>query len=190
MPVKRFHFADQETLSAMDKVRRRKRKRRNRNNDTGRRNTSGTHVVDKPENETPVSDNGQRKASVESGERNGRGDDLRNRNGIELIPYAPADVDAHAFNVNDVFMGNVFDLMREEKTLSFLFSREPVESPEAFVAVMKQPANLVVLAFYNSEFVGIAWVNSIREDFCFAHYWFSRKVWGKKSIEIGKTILQ
>ena len=87
-------------------------------------------------------------------------------------------------------MGNVFDLMREEKTLSFLFSREPVESPEAFVAVMKQPANLVVLAFYNSEFVGIAWVNSIREDFCFAHYWFSRKVWGKKSIEIGKTILQ
>lgn len=172
----------------MGKVRRRKRRRRDGKNAVGRQQSPGTHVVDKPENETPVSDNGQRKASVDSGERNGRGDDLRNRSGIEIIPYSK--IDGGSFNINDVFMGNVFDLMTREKTFDSLFPRESVKSAAEFLIVMKQPHNLVVLAFDDSEFVGLAWVNAIKEDFCFAHYWFSRKVWGKKSIVLGKTILK
>lgn len=86
-------------------------------------------------------------------------------------------------------MRAVYGQMVRERTLETTFYANSVPDGDEFLAILQRTENLPVVAFDDRELAGLAWINAIKSDHAFAHYWFARGVWGRRSVEVAKEIL-
>lgn len=117
--------------------------------------------------------------------RNRIGNDQNGRAGIILLPYVNSD----GWTVADEHLCELWAQMKREGTLSSVFTLGEVYDSRSFIAYLRHPLNLPVLAV-DEAIQGVAWMNRLEDNHGFAHFWFSKEIWGPRVLEVGREILR
>ena len=171
----------------MDQVRRRTNQQSNRNRKTRRRKSSDTHVEPRPENEKTTSQNGERAQTSDQHIRNRNSEYIRSRSPITFQPLTFNHIDG--FNLNIDFLRGVFKQMVNERQLDKVFYDGGVKTEKDFLQIFASPANLAVFSWYENDLAGMCWINEIQKDHCQAHYYFTKKAYGKVARKIAKEVM-
>lgn len=100
-----------------------------------------------------------------------------------LVPY----IDRDGWTLTDDMIRHAFE--ESSQTIPIVFS-EKVRSADQFLTYTKHPGNLFVFAFNDeNNMVGYAWLNSICDNYAFAHFNMFPCIWGKSTKDLGVQIL-
>lgn len=171
----------------MDQVRRRTNQQSNRNRKTRRRKSSDTHVESRPENEKTTGQNGQRAQTSDQHIRDRNSEYIRSRSPITFQALTYNHIDG--FNLNIDFLRGVFKQMVNERQLDKVFYDGGVKTEKDFLQIFASPANLAVFSWYENDLAGMCWINEIQKDHCQAHYYFTKKAYGKVARKIAKEVM-
>jgi len=113
-------------------------------------------------------------------------DDLLLGETIAIIPYVELD---GARVIPDSLVKWMWEAMEADGAGWVLFGGDPFDA-DKFLKMMKSPNNLPVFVFRQGgqKPIGVAWVNGINKNYCFAHFFFLKESWGKESLDAGRTI--
>lgn len=118
----------------------------------------------------------------DSGDRDSNGSHVRA--GIRLIPY----VDSGGWSVPDEAISELFARMVGEATLASVFPFAEVCSAQELVDYFRHPANFPVFAV-SDHILGAGWINQVRGNSAFAHFWLSKAVWGEPAPAIAQAFV-
>lgn len=105
---------------------------------------------------------------------------------IEVLPYVELD---GKYTVEDEVVRVVFFKMLADETFQVVFYDGTVETPEAFINLLRAPHNYPVFVFVDQKIGGVAWINDAKDNHATAHFCVFREHWGKESVAMGKAVL-
>ena len=110
----------------------------------------------------------------------------RKPNEISLLPYAKVN---DAWTLSDDIILDVARQCQKDGTFTRVFCEGEVETPEHFLAVMKQPTNAPVFIYRGTSPVGFAWLNGFAGNIAFGHFCFIVSAWGPDTERAGRMVL-
>ena len=105
----------------------------------------------------------------------------------KIIPYVKM---GEEYTLIDAVMGNLFDVMKELGLADIVFANGTIQTSLEWLQFIKHKSNVVHVVGNEKEIELVAWLNSIRHNYAFAHFCCLPSTWGKNSVEIGKMSLQ
>jgi len=86
-------------------------------------------------------------------------------------------------------MKSIFNKLTDQKLDKRTFIDGSIKTADEFLASMKNKTNLPVIILDNSNVIAFCWLNGIANRHAFSHHFFFKETWGKKTIEIGKKVI-
>lgn len=119
--------------------------------------------------------------------RHGTSDGLRSGNGvISVLPYVEIEGQR---TVSDEFVREIWRNMLKDRSAHIVFQAKEVKSEEEMIRYLKDPMNMVVFVFVDSQPAGVAWMNGIRNNYGNGHFCFLSKSWGLYTEKMAKEVL-
>lgn len=84
---------------------------------------------------------------------------------------------------------NIAAQAQEEGTFKTVFFDGRVRTPADFLKAMKSPRNMPIFAFYGDDFLGFAWLNSLADNYGFAHFCGMRVSYGDLAVRVGEMVV-
>jgi len=106
---------------------------------------------------------------------------------IKVIPYAHHD---GIPTMRDSEIRTLYDLMERDGTNSLVFFDGHINNANDFCNFMKSSENILFVAFDDDDPVAFGWLSNFKYKTAQAHFCLFSKVWGERSVEIGKALVK
>jgi hypothetical protein len=93
-----------------------------------------------------------------------------------VLPYTQVN---GSWTLPDQAMVEIFLKMQQEDKLDRVFYMGEIRNPAQFVAMMKNPRNVVHTVWDDKQFMAIVWLNDIGRAHAFAHFCMFKESQGK-----------
>ena len=117
---------------------------------------------------------------------NGTGKNIRNRDGIILVPYVEINGQR---TISDAAVRALWEQMVYEGTAHIVFN-ETVKTSDDFLRLFKSPNVFPVLAGINGIAMGAAWLTDVGPNSAVGHFCMFKSSWGFYSYDVGEEILK
>lgn len=104
-----------------------------------------------------------------------------------LVPYCEVD---GVRNYSDSFLLDLHVRAEEEGTAGIVFMGSSILNGQSFLAAMKGKELFLYILYVNEEVAGMLWLNRFQYKWAQFHFCTFRKIWGRKTIELGKFALR
>lgn len=98
-----------------------------------------------------------------------------------IYPYSKVN---GVWSIPDSHLELAFYKMVRDKTLKIVFWDGKVKTKNEFIMYMQTDGNFPLFIYDKSELIGFAWLNSIGQNFAFAHFCMFYENWGKDKSKI------
>jgi len=105
---------------------------------------------------------------------------------MQLIPYVELN---GSWTVTDDVIKTVYLKMKAQNLDRIVFSDSSVKDELNFLSRMKNRENLPIIIIDENNIIGFAWLNGLVKRRAFGHYFFFKEVWGKKTFEGAKLVI-
>lgn len=119
-------------------------------------------------------------------QRNGRGDGVRGRDAIELIPYTELD---GAWSVPDSLVRVAWAQLERDGLVPTVFPGADIADADDFLEFFKLPGILPVFFAAEDKLLGFAWLSNIAHNSAWANFACFKASWGKHTIASGEKVI-
>jgi len=91
--------------------------------------------------------------------------------------------------MSDPQLSQVYNQTVVERLDGIVFWEGGITSAEDFIAFCKRKNIVMTFMFLGGQVVGYSWLGGISGNYAFGHFCLFRSIWGKKTKQIGKMVL-
>lgn len=91
--------------------------------------------------------------------------------------------------MRDSQIETLFHLMERDGTRKLVFYDGSIKTSKDFLAYMKSPQNVLLVAYEGEAPLAFGWLNHFEQNTAQAHFCFFAETWDGLSIEIGKALI-
>jgi len=93
------------------------------------------------------------------------------------------------WNANDMFLASLYQRTEDQSLVKIVYWEGSVRSHQDFIEMAKRRSTVMVFPFEGDRCVGYAWLAPITGNYALPHFCFFKEVWGDRSREIAREII-
>lgn len=105
---------------------------------------------------------------------------------FNIIPYVHHD---EKWSVPDIVWAHIWQKIEDQGLHTITWRDGELSSAWDFFRFLVLGKSLVFIVMEEDKIIGMCWLNSFHKEIACGHFIFFREVWGKKTIEAGRAVL-